>query len=294
MKRVLVIGMNGQVGHELYQLLKTKDLEVVGVGRDRLDLAVPEQIHAIIREIQPQLIINAAAYTGVDQAESEIALATAVNSTAPGILASEAEKMGATLVHLSTDYVFDGQQNTPYTEANSPQPLGVYGKTKLAGEQAVQKNCSQSLILRTAWVYGTYGKGNFVKTMLRLGQHQEQLRVVFDQVGTPTWAYDLASAIASLLSLPEVPTGLYHYTNSGVTSWYDFAVAIFAEARNLGFPVAIEDVVPITTEQYPTPAVRPPYSVLNCQQISHLLTSHPPHWRDSLRKMLTQLHREIH
>jgi dTDP-4-dehydrorhamnose reductase len=294
MKRVLVTGINGQVGYELYQLLKAQDLEVTGVSRDNCDLANPDQIRATVQAVQPELIVNAAAYTAVDQAESEVDLATAVNSTAPGILATAAKALGAPLIHISTDYVFDGQQNTPYTEEDIPNPVGVYGKTKLAGEQAVQANCEQFLILRTAWVYGTFGKGNFVKTMLRFGKERKELRVVFDQVGSPTWAYDLASAIAHLLILPQIPTGLYHYTNSGVTSWYDFAIAIFEEAQFLGFPLAIEDVVPITTDQYPTPVTRPPYSVLNCQKISALFPTYPPHWRHSLRKMILQLHNETH
>ncbi len=291
MKRILVTGVYGQLGQELQKLLLlVRDLTVIGVGRDRLDLTKPEQIQQQLQTLQPDIIINTAAYTAVDKAESEVELANIVNGIAPTLIAREAKQLGANLIHLSTDYVFDGNGNRPYTEDCFPNPVGVYGKTKLAGEQGVEANCDRALVLRTAWVYGAHGRGNFVKTMLRLGKEKKQLRVVCDQVGSPTWAYDLAIAIAQLISLPTIPAGIYHYTNSGVTSWYDFAVAIFEEAEQIGFPLLIEEVVPITTAEYPTPAVRPPYSVLNCQKITKLLKTHPPQWRQSLRKMLNQLY----
>ncbi|MHC5726910.1 MAG: SDR family oxidoreductase, partial [Nostoc sp.] len=169
-------------------------------------------------------------------------------------------------------------------------PLSVYGKTKLAGEEAIRETCAHHLILRTAWVYGIFGKSNFVKTMLRLGAERQELRVVADQIGSPTWAQDIATVIAEIIpQLTPKISGTYHYTNSGVASWYDFAVAIFEEAQQLGFPLKVERIVPITTAEYPTPARRPGYSVLACEKISAILGTYPPHWRQRLRQMLTDL-----
>jgi dTDP-4-dehydrorhamnose reductase len=245
---------------------------------------------SVIREKQPQIIINAAAYTAVDQAESEPELAKAINATAPQILAQEAKKQQAFLIHISTDYVFDGNSCRPYQETDTTNPLSIYGQTKLAGEQAIRQTHAHHLILRTAWVYGTFGKSNFVKTMLRLGGEKEEIRVVADQIGSPTWARDIAETIAELIPLlnSEI-AGTYHYTNSGVASWYDFAVAIFEEAQQLGFPLKIQRIVPITTSEYPTPARRPAYSVLACAKIAETLGHHAPHWRQGLRKMLKEL-----
>lgn len=289
MRQILLIGKDGQLGQELQPFLAPLG-EVKSVGRDSLDLANPEAIAKIVADHQPDLIINAAAYTAVDKAESERELAIAINGTAPGILAKEAQQIGATLIHVSTDYVFDGTQSHPYLETDQTQPLGAYGQSKLAGEQAILKTEANAAIIRTAWVYGVGGKGNFVKTMLRLGAEREELRVVCDQVGSPTWTGDLAVAIVQLSDKIHSETaGIYHYTNSGVTSWYDFAVAIFEEAKHLGFPLKIQRVVPISTAEYPTPARRPAYSVLNTQKISAILGTYPPHWRQSLRKMLSEL-----
>ncbi|NEP84676.1 MAG: dTDP-4-dehydrorhamnose reductase, partial [Okeania sp. SIO3B3] len=217
-------------------------------------------------------------------------LANAVNSIAPGIMATEAKKLGATLIHISTDYVFDGSQSTPYTETDPTNPLGIYGKSKLAGENAIRETEANHIIIRTAWVYGVYGKGNFVKTMLRVGKDREELRVVYDQVGCPTWTGDLAEAIAQIIPhLNSETYGTYHYTNSGAISWYDFAMTIFEEAKQLGFPLEVKRVVPITTAEYPTPAKRPAFSVLNSGKISQVLGKHSPYWRDGLRQMLKQL-----
>lgn len=289
MRQILLIGKDGQLGQELQPFLAPLG-EVKSVGRDSLDLANPEAIAKIVADHKPDLIINAAAYTAVDKAESERELAIAINGTAPGILAKQAQQIGATLIHVSTDYVFDGTQSHPYLETDQTQPLGAYGQSKLAGEQAILKTEANAAIIRTAWVYGVGGKGNFVKTMLRLGAEREELRVVCDQVGSPTWTGDLAVAIAQLSEkIHSETTGIYHYTNSGVTSWYDFAVAIFEEAKHLGFPLKIQRVVPISTAEYPTPARRPAYSVLNTQKISAILGTYPPHWRQSLRKMLSEL-----
>ena len=284
--RILLTGADGQLGNELQQTLAPLG-EVIALTRQELDLSQSEQIRQLVQQVRPSMIVNSAAYTAVDKAESEVELAQAVNGTAPKIMAEEAEKIGASLLQVSTDYVFDGQKNTPYLETDPTHPLSSYGKSKLAGEIGIQQVTDNYLILRTAWVYGVYGKGNFVKTMLRLGQDREELRVVADQVGSPSWARDIADAIAQLLQ--SETTGIYHFTNSGVVSWYDFAIAIFEEARALGFPLKVQRVIPITTADYPTPATRPAYSVLSGKKITETLGDYPPYWRDSLRKMLKQL-----
>jgi dTDP-4-dehydrorhamnose reductase len=285
-KSILLIGSNGQVGKELQHILPHYG-DIISVARPTVDLAQPDTLRSIIRAKQPQIIINAAAYTAVDKAESEAELANAINAIAPLILAEESQKLGACLIHLSTDYVFDGNGCHPYQETDTTNPLSVYGKTKLAGEEAIRETCAHHLILRTAWVYGTFGKSNFVKTILRLGAERPELRIVADQIGSPTWAQDIATVIAQMIPqlTPEI-SGTYHYTNSGVASWYDFAVAILEEAQQLGFTLKVENIVPITTAEYPTPARRPAYSVLACGKISALLKSYPPHWRQRLREML--------
>lgn len=283
MTRILVTGINGQLGEELQHTL-TSHGEVIGVGRETVDFSQPDALRRVMGEVKPDWVINAAAYTAVDKAESEPDLANAINAIAPGILAEECQKLGIPLIHVSTDYVFDGSKSQPYQENDPTNPLSIYGRSKLAGEVAIRNNCENHIILRTAWVYGVGGKGNFVKTMLRLGSEREEIRVVADQIGSPTWTGDLASAIAGLLK--QTPPGTYHYTNSGVASWYDFAVAIFEEAKQLGWNLKLQRVVPITTPEYPTPAKRPAYSVLSCAKISAVLGTYPPHWRQGLRKML--------
>ena len=286
-KSILLIGCNGQVGTQLRKTLQPYS-NLIPVARPVVELAQPETIKDLIEQYQPEIIINAAAYTSVDKAESEPELANTVNAIASKFLAQEAEKLRALLIHISTDYVFDGKTSSPYQENDSTNPLSVYGKTKLAAEQAIRSNCSNHIILRTAWVYGTGGKSNFVKTMLRLGTEKTELKIVADQIGSPTRAKDIAQTIALLISQNPFESGTYHYTNSGVASWYDFAVAIFEEARLLDFPLKIERVIPITTSEYPTAATRPKYSVLNCAKISARLEFYPPHWRQSLREMLQE------
>lgn len=282
--KILLAGINGQLGQELHPML-VKLGDVTWVDRETLDLSQPDMIRQVIAEVKPDLIVNACAYTAVDKAESEPDLAMAVNGSGVGILAAEALKLGARLIHVSTDYVFDGSQSHPYQETDPTNPIGVYGKSKLAGEEAIQQVGGDYIIVRTAWVYGVGGVGNFVKTMLRLGSSRDELRVVTDQVGSPTWTKDLAEAIVCMIqNSPE--SGIYHYTNSGVCSWYDFAIAIFEEAKALGFPLQVQRVVPITTAEYPTPAKRPAYSVLSHRKISAVIGTHPPHWRQSLRLML--------
>ncbi len=300
MKDILLIGKMGQVGQELQRTLAPIG-KITSVGHESLDLSQADLIRQMIRDTQPKLIINAAAYTAVDKAESEPDLAAAINAQAPIVMAEEALQIGASLIHISTDYVFDGHKNMPYLENDVPNPTSVYGKTKLAGEVGISQVYAQSselpyAILRTAWVYGTQGKGNFAKTMLRLGTERDEVRVVADQVGSPTSASDIARAIATLSThflnplKSDVPNGIYHFTNSGVASWYDFAVAIFEEAKALGVALKCDRVVPITTQDYPTPATRPAYSVLSCQKISTVLEAFPIHWRQALRQMLTELY----
>lgn len=303
MKRILLTGVDGQLGQELQRTLAPLG-DVKGVGRQALDLSQGDRIRQIIAEIKPDLIVNAAAYTAVDKAETESELAYLINGVAPTIMAHEQARNGGALIHVSTDYVFDGNKNTPYTEQDAPNPLGIYGKSKLAGEEGIQKTSQdiqsvtsewRYVILRTAWVYGTYGKTNFVKTMLRLGAEREEIRVVADQVGSPTWAYDIAEAIAKLgqqlTNQPDtIQTGIYNFTNSGVASWYDFAIAIFEEVQQLGITLKVQRVLPITTLEYPTPATRPAYSVLAGQKTTAALGSHASHWRQGLRKMLIELY----
>ncbi|MCA2505646.1 MAG: dTDP-4-dehydrorhamnose reductase [Microcystis sp. M54BS1] len=288
MKKVLLIGAKGQVGQELQVTLPQLG-EVISIGREELDLTNSEKISQLIREIHPDYLVNAAAYTAVDKAEIEPDLAYSINATAPKIMAESAEKIQAKFLHISTDYVFDGRKNTPYLETDLTNPLGVYGQSKLRGEEEIKTVNSQAIILRTAWVYGSYGKSNFVKTMLRLGKEREELKVVVDQVGSPTWAKDIATAITQLLINVDNPTGIYNFTNSGVASWFDLTKAIFEEAKISGISLKIQRVIPITTAEYPTPAVRPAYSVLSGQKISQQLGYIPPYWRDSLKAMLNQL-----
>ncbi|WP_430014075.1 dTDP-4-dehydrorhamnose reductase [Microcystis ichthyoblabe FBCC-A1114] len=288
MKKVLLIGAKGQVGQELQVTLPSL-CEVISIGREELDLTNSEKISQLIREIHPDYLVNAAAYTAVDKAETEPDLAYSINAIAPKIMAESAEKIKAKFLHISTDYVFDGRKNTPYLETDLTNPLGVYGQSKLRGEEEIKTVNSQAIILRTAWVYGSYGKSNFVKTMLRLGKEREELKVVVDQVGSPTWAKDIATAITHLLINVDNPPGIYNFTNSGVASWFDLTKAIFEEAKISGIPLKIQRVIPITTAEYPTPAVRPAYSVLSSQKISQQLDYIPPYWRDSLKAMLNQL-----
>lgn len=287
MSKILLIGARGQVGQELQFILPSLG-EVINIGREELDLTDGEKIRDLVRATKPEILVNAAAYTAVDRAESEAEIARAVNATAPKILAEEAERRGASFLHISTDYVFDGGKNTPYLETDPVNPLSVYGKTKLQGEEFIREIYPNSIILRTAWVYGIHGKSNFVKTMLRLGKEREEVKVVVDQVGSPTRAKDIAEAISVLLKNPDTPGGIYHFTDSGVASWFDLARAVFEEAKTLGFPLKIQRVIPIATAEYPTSAVRPAYSVLSGQKIGDRLGYIPPYWRDSLKSMMAR------
>ncbi|MEM7554372.1 MAG: dTDP-4-dehydrorhamnose reductase [Cyanobacteria bacterium P01_A01_bin.84] len=290
MNTVLLIGSTGQIGTELQLTLSWKFI-VYPVTRSVANLTELDTLCQIIRDVKPHIIINAAAYTAVDKAEREPDLAETINAQAPAAIAREAKKLGAFFIHISTDYVFDGKANRPYRETDPTRPINVYGKTKLAGEKAIRKLCPNHLILRTAWVYGSFGKSNFVKTMLKLGAEKEEVRVVADQTGSPTWSRDIAVAITQLAEQisPSI-VGTYHFTNSGIASWYDFAVAIFDYTNQLGKNLKVEKVTPITTVEYPTPALRPHYSVLDCAKIYQILGTHPAHWQQSLKQMLAQLH----
>lgn len=292
---ILLLGAKGQVGQELVKTLEPLDT-VAAVDRTQLDLTNLEAIAHTIQHLKPKVVINAAAYTAVDKAESEPELAHKINAQAPEAMAKATADCNATLVHISTDYVFSGKAGAPRRETDETGPLGVYGKTKLAGEAAIRAATPKHIILRTAWVYGTQGKGNFLKTMLRLGKERETLSVVSDQVGSPTWAKDIADAIADLVKQTQTADnsdasklfGTYHFTNSGVASWYDFAIAIFEEVEALGQSLTLKAVKPIATADYPTPAQRPHYSVLDCQKIAAALKQDPPYWRTSLRNMLKE------
>jgi dTDP-4-dehydrorhamnose reductase len=293
MTRILVTGANGQLGAEiLAQLTPIDTITAIGTTRDRLDLADPDSIRHAIVELEPDIILSSGAYTAVDRAESEPELAHAVNAIAPGLLAEATAQRGAKLIHLSTDYVFDGQKGSPYLETDPTGAigtLGTYGQTKLDGERAILAADPTAAIVRTAWVYGVGGTGNFVKTMLRLGKEREELRVVADQIGSPSWTGDIATAIVDLALNHSDASGVFQFTNSGVASWYDFAVAIFEEAAALDFPLAVQRVIPITTADYPTSAKRPAYSVLAGGKLATLRGTIAPHWRDGLRSMLTEL-----
>jgi dTDP-4-dehydrorhamnose reductase len=283
---VLVTGARGQLGHDVVSALRKTGTEPVAPTRAELDFMRPDSIARCIAAHRPDWIINCAAWTQVDRAESEPAGAFAVNRDAAGQLAGAAAQAGARLLHMSTDFVFDGRQSRPYTESDEPAPLSVYGRSKLEGEQAVAAALPGAIILRTAWVYGVHGH-NFVKTMLRLAAGGKPLRVVDDQVGSPTWTADIAAVILRLIGADAC--GLFHYCNAGRTSWHGFASAILHEAAALGFNIQTRSVEPIPTAAYPTPAVRPAFSVLDTGKIARLLARPVPGWRDSLVAMLKEL-----
>ena len=286
MGRVLLLGANGQVGAELASHFADTDL--LALDRAGADLSRPESLRAVVRAARPDLILNAAAYTTVDRAESEPELADRVNHLSPGVLAEEAEQLGAVLLHYSTDYVFDGTKTTPYVETDEPNPLNVYGATKLAGERAVAAACSRHMILRTSWVYGHRGH-NFLLTMLRLGRERDVLRVVDDQYGAPTSAAALAAATRAVfdrVASGEIENwvGTYHATCGGNTSWAGFARAIFKEGSD-GSP----RVEPIPTALYPTPAKRPRHSGLSGEKLRRTFGVELPPWEQAMKATLAAL-----
>ena len=285
--KVLVTGASGQLGSEVVRLLRAEDHELLVPGRASLDFLQPQQVAAFVTDNRPDLVINCAAYTQVDQAESESDAAYTINRDAAGSLARALARTGGRLLHVSTDFVFDGDRQRPYRETDTPNPLSVYGHSKLAGEQAVLEALPEAVILRTAWVYAGHGR-NFVKTMLRLAGEDKPLRVVADQQGSPTWAADIATVILRLVDRDA--SGLFHYTDAGSTSWHGFACAILEQARAIGYDIRTREVEPIPTSGYPTPARRPAYSVLDTGKITSLLSLSIPDWRDSLGKMLEELY----
>jgi dTDP-4-dehydrorhamnose reductase len=263
--KILLTGAAGQLGRELKRSLAPLG-EIVACDRTTLDLANADALRERVRGLKPQLIVNAAAYTAVDKAESDEATAMAINAIAPGILAEEAKQLGAGLIHFSTDYVFDGGGYEGWTEANATGPLSIYGQSKLAGERAIQATSCRAVILRTSWVFGLHG-ANFMKTMLRLAKDREELGVIDDQYGAPTWTRHLADATALLAARPEAK-GLYHLANGGETTWAGYAEAIFVEALRLGLLSKAPLVRRIATTDYPLPAKRPSNSRLDCSRIA--------------------------
>ncbi|HCK02687.1 MAG TPA: dTDP-4-dehydrorhamnose reductase [Serratia grimesii] len=265
--KILLTGSKGQLGSCFQDRLPT-GWDVWATDSDMLDITNLDSVKKAVEQYKPDVIVNAAAYTAVDKAESEVDLAVLVNEIGPRNLAEAANIIGARLVHVSTDYVFDGRTSEPYLEIDATNPLGIYGKTKLDGEIAVTKAQSEAIIIRTAWVFSEYGN-NFLKTMLRLSKERDVLNIVSDQRGCPTYAGDIAHAIIALLK-KNSDGGIYHFTGSCETSWSDFAISIFSEAGKSGLLTSLPTVKPISTDMYPVKAQRPQYSVLNCDKIRAL------------------------
>lgn len=282
---ILITGCNGQLGNEL-QLLKKNYSEHTFFNTDvhELDITNAEAIDKFVSSNNIDIIINCAAYTAVDKAESNKELCQVLNADAPAYLAKAISKRNGWMIQVSTDYVFDGTKNTPYVETDSPCPNSVYGSTKLDGEKAVEQACKNTMIIRTAWLYSSFGN-NFVKTMMRLGKEKDELNVIFDQIGTPTYARDLAIAIMTAVEKGIVP-GIYHFSNEGVISWYDFTKAIH---RLSGITSC--HVRPIHTEEYPTAATRPHYSVLDKTKIKKTYGIEIPYWEDSLAECINILNK---
>lgn len=295
--RFLITGQTGQLGFELRRSLSVLG-EVISLDRHAADLAKPETLPAIIRHHTPDVIVNAAAYTAVDKAESESGLARQINALAPGVLAEEAARLGAVMVHFSTDYVFDGHQSTPYVETDATHPLSVYGQSKLEGEQAVRSASPRHLIFRTSWVYGAYGN-NFLKTMLRLLQTRQSLSVVNDQRGAPTAASLIADCCAQILARlpigkaaqPEFPFGTYHLSAAGSVSWHGYAHHIAVQASRLGYPLTLspDNILAIPTSSYPLPAPRPANSLLDTSLLRTTFGLALPDWQEGVEQTLALL-----
>lgn len=293
---ILILGSEGQVGWELVRSLLALG-NVKALNRQGADLADPDALRMTVRSYGPDLIINAAAYTVVDKAEGEEAAAMAVNATAPGVLAEEAKRIGAMLIHYSTDYVFDGLSGQPYTETDLPAPQSVYGRSKLAGEQAVMAAGCDSLILRASWVYGVRGH-NFMRTILRLAREREHLRIVSDQTGAPTWSRWIADATAHVARQAaqrreegRFASGIYHLTCAGAATWHEFAVEIVARYRELRpeSALAVQTITPISTSEYPTPARRPANSRLDGARLAKDYGIVAPDWREALNLCLQDM-----
>ena len=280
---ILITGCNGQLGNEM-QLLEVMNPQHTYFNTDvaELDITNRDAVCQFVEQNQIDGIVNCAAYTAVDKAEDNQQLCDLLNHVAPGYLAEAVEQRGGWLIQVSTDYVFDGTNHTPYVETDAVCPNSVYGRTKLAGEQAAQKACQRTMIIRTAWLYSTFGN-NFVKTMIRLGKEKPELGVIFDQIGTPTYARDLAVAIMTAINQGVKP-GVYHFSDEGVISWYDFTKAIHRIAG-----ITTCHVRPLHTSEYPTPAARPHYSVLDKTKIKQTYGIEIPYWEESLKECIERL-----
>ncbi|MGA2220014.1 MAG: dTDP-4-dehydrorhamnose reductase [Terracidiphilus sp.] len=292
--KIVVFGSSGQVGWELRHKLACLG-QVTGVEYPQVDMRKPESVREALRATEPAVVINAAAYTAVDKAESEPEMAMAINGAGPALIAEEARRMGSILVHYSTDYVFDGTKQGPYIETDAPNPMNVYGKTKLAGDEAIQASGCEYLILRTSWVYGARGN-NFLLTMLRLAGERDELRIVDDQTGGPTSSECIAQATADILAQVLGPSGggisgrsgIYNLTNAGETTWFGFAQELLGRAaRNLG--TATPRLIPITTSEFPRPAKRPANSRLSCKRLEETFGVRMPHWEEALALVLETL-----
>lgn len=285
--KVLITGSRGQVGHCLTERLKNK-AEILAVDRDELDITNESAVIAVVSQFQPDFIINAAAHTAVDKAEQEEALSYQINCEGPLNLAKAAQNIGAAILHISTDYVFFGDKDGIYDEADETNPQSVYGASKLAGEKAVVEVCSKHIILRTAWVFGEHGN-NFVKTMLRLGQDRDKLGIVGDQFGGPTFAGDIAAALITIAekihAKNEINWGIYHFSGTPYVSWYQFAQAIFEQAKSQSVLNQTPKLASLPTEEYPTPAKRPVNSKLNCDKIEQHFGIKPSDWQKALKRI---------
>jgi dTDP-4-dehydrorhamnose reductase len=283
-KNILITGADGQLGQELQLLLKNKEYNVIAVNKAALDVSNKQTVTDFFEKNAVDIIINCAAYTAVDKAEGEVEKCYSINEEGAENLAEICKKTNAILIHISTDFVFDGSASKPIQETEHTHPLSIYGKSKLAGEQAIAASGCKYIIIRTSWLYSSFG-ANFAKTILRLAKDRDSLGIVCDQIGSPTYAADLAAVIGKFILKPNLEglLGIYHFSNSGVASWYDFAVAI-KNIRELSVSIK-----PIETFEYPTPAVRPSYSVLNCRKIKQTLEMEIPHWQESLTKCLSKI-----
>ena len=288
--KILVLGSKGQLGQCLNDQLAITAHDVVYTSRGQIDIAEFEVTKAQLLEISPDIVINATAYTAVDKAEEEHQAADRINHLAVANIASICNQLDCWLIHISTDYVFDGNSEVPYKEDNPTNPQGVYGCSKLKGEMVIEASGCKYLIIRTAWVYGEYGN-NFLKTMLRLGADRDELSIVGDQIGCPTYAQDIAMSIVSILSCLDLKgslSGIYHYCGDEPCSWYDFGLAIFLEAEVQGLKTP-SYVKSITTADYPTPAIRPAYSVLDCTKIESVFDVTRSNWRDGIKIVIDRL-----
>lgn len=286
MINILVTGANGQLGLQLKLIIQgNKGYNFYFTDLPELDIASEHGLEKTLTEFNPQWVVNCAAYTAVDKAETETDLANKINAEAPALLAKLTDRFHSRLIHISTDYVFDGTSSRPYREEDEKNPVGIYAQTKATGEDLVLANNPRSVVIRTSWLYSAFGN-NFMKTIIKLAREKGHVKVVSDQVGTPTWAGDLASVILQVIE-KDCPPGLYHYSNEGVCSWYDFAKAII-ELQEIN-----ASIEPITTKEFPTPAPRPHYSVLDKSLIKSTLGIKIPYWRDSLKESLKQLNEQV-